>query len=164
MNMPASCPLLRVLCMINLIPLRTFWWGVLHAIGMFGLQDLTNEEKIVTADQRAWFSLGEVVMAGFLAGSIAVPAGLWFATRTELPPAFIGTAVLFLPLFVFLPRLVRSAMAVDTDAVLEAFGKNDQVKKVFWTLFITTAGLVLTDVLDPAMAHQIVGILAGLVP
>jgi hypothetical protein len=31
-------------------------------------------------------------------------------------------------------------MEVDTDAVLDAFGKNEQVRKVFWTLFITTAG------------------------
>lgn len=40
-------------------------------------------------------------MAGVLAGIIAVPAGIWFAGRTELSLAFIGAAVLFLPLFVF---------------------------------------------------------------
>jgi hypothetical protein len=38
------------------------------------------------------------------------------------------------------------------------------VKRVFWTLFITMAGLVLTDVLDPAMAQEVVGIIAALVP
>jgi hypothetical protein len=150
--------------MADLIPLRTFCWGVLHAIGMFELTDLAPEETIVTADQRAWFGLGEVAMAALLAGSIAVPAGLWFATRTELPLAFMGAAVLFLPVFVFLPRLIRSAMAVDTGAVLLAFGKNEQITRVFWTLFISLAALVLADVLDPVTAQNIVGILAGLVP
>jgi hypothetical protein len=71
---------------------------------------------------------------------------------------------LFLPLFVFLPRLIRSAMKVDTDAVLDAFGKNEQVKKVFWTFFIATAGLVLAQVLDPGTAQRIAGTIAGLVP
>jgi len=144
--------------------LRAFWWGVLHAIGMFEVSDLTNEEKIVTPDQQAWFCCGEVVMAAFLAGIIAVPAGLWFATRTGPPLAFIGAAVLFLPLFIFLPRLVRYAMDVDTDAVLDAFGKNEQVRKVFWTLFITTAGIVLVQMVDPVTAQKITEILAGIFP
>ena len=93
-------------------------------------------------------------MAGILAGIIAIPAGCWFAGRTELSLAVIGAAVLFLPLFVFLPRLIRYAMDADTDAVLDAFGKNEQVKKVFWTLFIATAGLVLAQVVDPDTAQR----------
>lgn len=89
-------------------------------------------------------------MAALLAGNIAVPAGVWFATITVLPLAFIGTSVLFLPLFVLskvnrvetgeeperffdiLPELIRSAMKADEDAVLDAFGKNAQTRKVFW--------------------------------
>lgn len=146
-------------------PLRTFCWGVLHAIGMFDPAELTNPEKDEDpAEYRTWFGLGEVVMAGLLAGIIAIPAGAWFAGRTELSLAVIGAAVLFLPLFVFVPRLIRYAMKADTDAVLEAFGKNDQTKKVFWTLFIATAGLVLAQVVDPATAQQILSALAGLVP
>jgi hypothetical protein len=144
--------------------LRAFWWGVLHAIGMFGIDLLTNEEKIEGAEKRAWFSVGEVTMAAMLAGSIAVPAGFWFAGITEPPLAVIGGAVLFLPLFVFLPRLIRSAMKVDTDAVLDAFGKNEQTQKVFWTFFIAFAGLVLAQVVDPATAETIVRTLAGIVP
>ena len=31
----------------------------------------------------------------------------------------------------------------DVDAAIEAFGKNEQVKKVFWALFVAMAGLVL---------------------
>jgi hypothetical protein len=34
-------------------------------------------------------------------------------------------------------------MKTDADAVIDAFGKNEQVKKVFWTLFVAMAGLVL---------------------
>jgi hypothetical protein len=69
---------------------RAFWWGVLHAIGMFGVDNLTDDEKIDGAEKRAWFSAGEVIMASLLAGSIAVPAGFWFATITALPLAVIG--------------------------------------------------------------------------
>ncbi len=150
--------------MPDLAPVRAFWWGMLHAIGLFGVDRLTGEEKIESAERQAYFSVGEVTMAAVLAGSIAVPAGFWFAGITALPLAVIGGAVLFLPLFVFLPRLIRSAMKVDTDAVLDAFGKNEQVKKVFWTFFIATAGLVLAQVVDPAAAEQIVGMLSGILP
>jgi F0F1-type ATP synthase assembly protein I len=144
--------------------LRAFWWGVLHAVGMFGVENLRDEEKIDGAEKRAWFSVGEVTMASILAGSLAVPAGFWFTGITVLPLAVIGGAVLFLPLFVFLPRLVRYAMKADSDAVLDAFGKNEQVKKVFWTFFIATAGLVLAQVVDPATAESIVRTIAGIVP
>lgn len=150
--------------MPDLASIRALWWGMLHAIGLFGVDGLTEDEKIRGAERRAYFSVGEVTMAAILAGSIAVPAGFWFAGITGLPLAVIGGAVIFLPLFVFLPRLVRSAMRVDTDAVLDAFGKNEQVKKVFWTFFIATAGLVLAQVVDPAAAEKIVETLAGIVP
>jgi len=49
---------------------------------------------------------------------------------------------LFLPLFVFMPKLTRRGMNSDTDAVIDAFGKNEPVKKVFWTLFVAMTGLV----------------------
>jgi len=150
--------------MTDLASIRALWWGVLHAIGMFGVDSLTEEEKIDGAERRAWFSVGEVCMASVLAGTIAVPAGFWFAGITALPLAVIGGAVLFLPLFVFLPRLIQYAMRADTDAVLDAFGKNEQVRKVFWTFFIATAGLVLAQVVNPAAAGKIMETLAGLVP
>jgi hypothetical protein len=47
---------------------------------------------------------------------------------------------MFLPLFVFMPKLNQRGVKADTDAVIDAFGKNEQVKKVFWTLFISMAG------------------------
>jgi hypothetical protein len=53
-------------------------------------------------------------------------------------------------------------MKADTDVVIGAFGKNEQVKKVFWTLFVARAGLVLARVVDPVTAQQVVGIITGM--
>jgi len=36
--------------------------------------------------------------------------------------------------------MIPRAMKVDTDAVIEAFGKNEQVKKMFWTLLSRRVG------------------------
>ena len=145
--------------------LRTFCWGVLHAIGMFDPRELTNEmQPQDPAEYQTYFHLGETGMAALLAANIAVPAGFWFAGITALPLAVIGAAVLFLPLFVFLPKLIRSAMKADTDAVLGQFGKNEQTRKVFWALFVATAGLVLAEVVDPVTAQEIAGILVGIIP
>ena len=52
-----------------------------------------------------------------LAGVFAVPLGCFLAGRAEITLAFIGAAVLFLPLFVFLPKLMQRAMKADADAV-----------------------------------------------
>jgi len=50
----------------------------------------------------------------------------------------------------------------DTEATINAFGKNEQVKKVFWTLFVAMAGLVLARGVDPVTAQQVVGMVVGL--
>jgi len=138
------------------------WYGMLNTLGIFKLPELTDIERLTYTDKRHYFWFGEVGMAAILAGVFAVPLGIFMAGRTEISLAFIGAAVLFLPLFVFLPKLIQQAMKADTDAAIEAFGKNEQVKKVFWTLFISMAGLVLAQVLDPATAQQIVGIITGM--
>ncbi|MDO8872230.1 MAG: hypothetical protein Q7V05_05815 [Methanoregula sp.] len=70
--------------------------------------------------------------------------------------------VLFLPLFVFMPKLIQRAMKVDAHAAIKVFGKNEQVKRVFWTLFVARAGLVLARVVDPVTAQQVVGIITGM--
>ena len=112
--------------------------------------------------EKHYFWFGEVGMASILAGNIAVPAGIWFAGQTEISLAFIGAAVLFLPLFVFLPKLIQRGMKADTDAAIDAFGKNEQVKKVFWTLFVAMAGLVLARVFDPVTSQLVVGMITGI--
>lgn len=141
---------------------RAFCWGILHAIGMFDPAELpadTGKDDPVVC--RTYFHLGETFMAALLATNLAIPAGFWFAGKTALPLAFIGGIVLFLPVFVFLPRIIRSAMKVDTDAVLEAFGRNEQAKKVFWAVFIAFAGLILAEVVDPATAQAIISLITG---
>jgi hypothetical protein len=50
----------------------------------------------------------------------------------------------------------------DTSAAMEAFGKNEQVKKVFWTVFVAMMGLVLARVVDPVTARQVVGLITGM--
>jgi len=90
-----------------------------------------------------------------------LPAGIWFAGQTKISLGCIGSAVLFLPLFVIIPKLIQCAMKEDADAVIEAFGKNVQVKKVFWALFVAMAGLVLTRVVDPMTAQQVVAMRSG---
>ena len=59
---------------------------------------------------------------------------------------------MFLPFFVFLTKLIQCAMKAGADSVIDTFGKNELVKKVFWTSFVTMAGLVLARVVDPVTA------------
>jgi hypothetical protein len=53
-------------------------------------------------------------------------------------------------------------MKSDADAVIDAFGKNEQEKKVFWTLIIARAGLVMARGVDPVTAQNVVGIVTGM--
>ena len=135
------------------------WYGMLSTLGIFNFSVLTNAERLNYAEKRHYFWFGEVGMAAMLAGVFAVPAGIFLAGRAEMTLAFIGAAVLFLPLFVFLPKVIRRAMKADADSVIDAFGKNEQVKTVFWALFAAMAGLVLAQVVDPVTAQQIISLI-----
>ncbi len=106
-----------------------------------------------------WF--GEIGIAAILTGVFAVPFGIFIAGRAEITLAFIGAAVLFLPLFVFPPKIIPRAMKADADNVIDAFGKNEQVKKVFWALFAAMAGLVLAQVVDPVTGQKVVRGITG---
>ena len=70
--------------------------------------------------------------------------------------------MIFLLLFIFLPKLIRQAMKTDTETILEVFGKNEQVRKVFWTVFVALAGLVLAQVVDPETARLVIGAITGM--
>jgi len=142
--------------------LTAFRCGILHAFGGFDTSELGEEERAGIQEKKSWFRVGEVTMASLMAATIAVPAGVFFAQKTALPLAVIGAVIIFLPLFVFLPKILRLAMKADTEAILDLIGKNDQVKKVFWLLFLAVAGLVLAEIADPAVAEKIVGIIAGI--
>jgi len=138
------------------------WYGMLNTFGIFDFSALTDAERVNYTQKKHYFWFGEVGMAAVLAGVFAVPVGIFLAGRAEISLAFISAAILFLPLFVFLPKLMQWAMKADTDAVIDMFGKNEQIKKVFWTLFVMMAGLVLARVVDPVTAQQVVGIIAGM--
>jgi len=132
------------------------WYGMLHTLGIFDLSALTDAERLNYAEKRHYFWFGEIGMAALLAGVFAVPLGYFLAGRAEITLAFIGAAVLFLPLFVFLPKLIQRAMKADVDVVIEAFGTNEQVRKVFWGLFVALAGIVLAQIMDPVTAQEII--------
>jgi len=138
------------------------WYGMLNVIGIFDMSALTDAERENYAEKRHYFWFGEVAMASALANLFAIPVGIFLAGRAEVTLAFIGASVLFLPLFVFLPKLIQRAMKADVDAAIEAFGKNEQTKKVFWMMFVSMTGLVLARVLDPEIARLVVGMITGM--
>ena len=137
------------------------WFGMLNTLGIFDPGDLAPAELENYAEKKHYFWFGEVGMAAVLAGTFAVPFGTFLAGKGGMSLAFIGAAVLFLPLFVFLPKLIRWAMKVDPEVVIDSFGKNEQVKKVFWTVFIVMAGLVMARVVDPETAQRMVQVMMG---
>jgi hypothetical protein len=105
-----------------------------------------------------WF--GKVVSAAALAGMFTVPPGISLAGKTGSMLSFIIAAMLFLVLFVFLPKFIRKGMKTDTDTIILLFGKNEQVKKVFWSVFIVPAGFVLAQLVDPATTQAILQLLS----
>ena len=50
-------------------------------------------------------------------------------------------------------------MQADAQVVVEAFGKNEHVMRVIWALVVAMTGLVITNVLGPGVAQQVVGVL-----
>lgn len=148
--------------MADISRMQAFCFGVLHAIGMFDPACLAAEDRIDSAGERAHFALGETAMAAFTALIIAVPAGCCFAATATTAGALTATGLLFLLLFIFVPKLMRYATGADTEAVIAAFGKNGQVRKVFWTVFLALAGLVLAQVAEPGAVEQVLAVLAGI--
>lgn len=138
------------------------WYGMLNTLGIFDGAALSPAERVQYAEKKHYFWFGEVGMAAALAAAFAVPPGIFLAGMTEITLAFIGAAVTFLPLFLFLPKVIQRGMKADTEAVIDAFGKNEQVKKVFWAMFVAMAGLVMARVVDPVTARQVVGIITGM--
>ncbi|MDO8872285.1 MAG: hypothetical protein Q7V05_06095 [Methanoregula sp.] len=61
-------------------------------------------------------------------------------------------------------NVTKSAVRELAEPIADvaAFGKNEQVKRVFWILFVAMAGLVLAQVVDPVTAQQIIGIITGM--
>ena len=140
---------------------HAIWYAMMNALGIFRIDRLAPEDLEIYTQQPHYFWLGEVRMSAILAGTFAVPMGIFLAGRTGIALAFILAMIVFMPLFVFLPKLIQRGMQADAQAVVEAFGKNEQVMKVIWALVIAMTGLGITKVLDPGMAHQVVGVLTS---
>ena len=138
------------------------WYGMLNTLCVFDFSTLADAEKENYTAKRHYFWFGEVGMAALLAGMFAVPIGCWLAGKTDMSLAFTGSALVFLVLFVFLPKLIRRGMNADTDAAIEAFGRNEHVRNVFWAVFVATASLVLVRILDPDSAQQVIGMITGM--
>jgi hypothetical protein len=142
--------------------LHAVWYGILSTLGIFDPAILSEPERDAYAERRHYFWFGEVASAAVLAGIFAVPAGIFLDTGAGTAAAFTGAVMIFLLLFIFLPKLIRYAMKNDTETILELFGKNEQVRKVFWTVFVALAGLVLAQVVDPATAQEILRLITGM--
>jgi hypothetical protein len=142
--------------------LHAAWYGMLSTIGIFDPADLTNSEKAIYAERRHYFWFGEVASAAALAGALTVPLGRYLAEKSGSLLSFTIAALIFLLLFIFLPKLIRRGMMTDTDTIIQLFGKNEQIKKVFWSAFIVLAAFVLAQVADPATAQQVIGIITGI--
>ncbi len=138
------------------------WYGMLSILGIFDVSALTDAERVNYVLKRHYFWFGEVGISAVLAGVFAVPTGIYLAGRTDITLAFILAMTVFMPLFVFLPKLIQRGMRADAQAVIEMFRKNEQLKKVFWTMFVAMAGLVVTRVVDLVTAQQIVGVITGM--
>jgi hypothetical protein len=128
------------------------WFGMLKSVGIFDPAVLTDPERAIHAERRDYFWFGEVISAAALAGTFTVPLGMYLTGKNGSVLSFTIAAMIFLLLFIFLLRLIQKGMSTDTDTIIGLFGKNKQFRKVFWTVFIALAGLVLAHVVDPATA------------
>ena len=111
---------------------HAIWYWMMNALGIFRIDRLVPEDLEIYTKQPHYFWPGEVGMAAILAGMFAVPAGIYLAGRTGISLTFIVAMIVFMPLFVFLPKLIQQGMQVDALAVVDAFGKNAQVMTVIW--------------------------------
>ena len=137
------------------------WYGMLNTLGIFDLSALTDIERLTYAEKRHYFWFGEVEMAAILAALHGPRSGSTWRAGPNEPCIYWRCGPI--PAILRVPaELIQRAMKADTDAAIEAFGKNEQVKKVFWTFFIGMAGLVLARVVEPVIAQQIVGLITGL--
>lgn len=137
------------------------WYGMLSTAGIFDPALLDEEETGAIAQERHCFWAGEVASAAALAGVFTVPLGMYLAEKSGSLLSFTIAAMIFLLLFIFLPKFIRKGMCTDTDTIIRLFGKNEQVKKVFWTVFIILAGFILAQVVDPVTAQEILHVITG---
>jgi len=132
---------------------------MMNTLGIFRMDRLVPEDLEIYTKQPHYFWLGEVGMAAVL----AFPAGCYLTGRTGIALAFILAMIVFMPLF---------RVPAETDSMGDAggcagcglmcvFGKNEHVMRVIWALSMAIIGLVITKVLDPVVAQEVVGVLTS---
>ncbi|MFA5414017.1 MAG: hypothetical protein WC295_00875 [Methanoregula sp.] len=77
-----------------------------------------QEDLAVFTRQPHYFWLGEMGMTAVL----AVPTGCYPSSKTGIACAFILAMIVFMHLFVFLPKPIPRGMLADAPAVVEVFG------------------------------------------
>jgi hypothetical protein len=55
-------------------------------------------------------------------------------------------------------------MQADEQVVIEMFGKNTHVMRLIWSLSAGIIGRVVTQVRDPVVAQQVVGMITSAAP
>jgi len=78
---------------------HAIWYWMINALGIFRMDRLDPEDLEIYTEQPHYFWLGEVGMASILAGTFAVPAGIYLTGRTGIALAFILAIIVFMPLF-----------------------------------------------------------------
>jgi hypothetical protein len=136
-------------------------YGMLNTAGIFDPAILSEEETAAIVRERHYFWFGEVTSAAALAGVFTVPLGMYLTEKAGSLLSFIVAAMIFLMLFISLPKIIRTGMMADTGTILELFGKNELFRNVFWTVFITLAGFVLAQVMDPETAQHNIAMITG---
>jgi hypothetical protein len=135
---------------------------MLNTLGIFVVSMLSDAEIVNYTQEKHYFWFGEVMMASNLAGALQFLLGSGLRERPRSPWHLLGLRYCSYLSSSLCLKLVQCAMKADADAVIDAFGKNEQVKKVFWSLFVAMAGLVPARVVDPVTAQQVVGQIAGM--
>ena len=99
--------------------MHAIWYRMLNTLGIFDISVLTDIERLTYAEKRHYFWLERWGWPRCWPVCLRFRSESFIAGRTEITLAFISGAVLFLPFFVFLPKLMQQAMKTDVDAVID---------------------------------------------
>jgi hypothetical protein len=78
--------------------IHAVWHGMLNTLGIFDVSKLTDAENVTYLQKKFYFWFGEVGLANILAGSIAVPAGIWLAGQPDVFPRKSKGPLTFFPI------------------------------------------------------------------
>ncbi|MDD1704855.1 MAG: hypothetical protein LUP97_06495 [Methanoregula sp.] len=103
----------------------------------------------------------EVQTRAAICGNGILLAIIFLFAHLPIVLLIVPVALLLLALFIFLPKIFRKGMGEETDAAIDAFGKNEHLRKIFRALFVAVVGLVMTQVFDPGTVQEMVKIITA---